>query len=337
VTKKKANIYDVAALAGVSHQTVSRVLNDHPSIKPATRERVEEAIKSLAYRPNPAARQLVTAKSRIIGLLVGDTGLYGPAGMLNAMETQARAAGYFAFSVAVQADSRESWLNGIEHLGALHIEGMVTIALPRAIFADVKQRLKGIALMSIDTEGASDKLTVQVDNFEGGRLATQHLIGLGHKNIVHITGLSSSNEANERERGYLTAIESAGLKPNVVVGDWSSDTGYSIASSLDFDSNEVTAVFCANDHLALGVLKALSKRGITVPDRVSVMGFDDVPESAYFQPGLTTVKQDFKALGAMAMEHLLAQLNNVPDRADQVLTPVLVVRESVAPPPKNLK
>ena len=185
---KKANIYDVAELAGVSHQTVSRVLNNHPSLRPETREKVEKAIAKLNYRPNQAARQLVTSQSRMIGLLIANSELFGPAAILTEMEREARLSGYSIISIPVLPDSKESWLEGIEHLRNLEIDGVITIALPREMMSTVAKSLSGAVIVVVDTEPTKEFDVFNIDNKLGGKLATEHLIELGHKNILHVTG-----------------------------------------------------------------------------------------------------------------------------------------------------
>lgn len=335
---KKPNIYDVAALADVSHQTVSRVLNNQPNIRPATRARVEAAMVSLGYQPNPAARSLVTAKSNMIGLLVADTVLYGPAGMLNAMERQARKAGYFAITVAIRSDSPESWAEGIQHLSKMHIEGLATIALSSDVLQMASSMLPNVTLIAIDADdNATDFQTVGIDNFDGGYIATKHLIELGHKRILHITGPMTSSEANSRVRGYERAMAEAKLQPSIVQGDWSSDTGYRLGVELDLDRDAPTAIFTANDHLALGLLKALAGRGVSVPEDLSLVGFDDLPESPYFNPPLTTVRQDFAQLGELAMHMLLSDLAGTKRKKAATIKPQLVVRESATRISNNRK
>jgi DNA-binding LacI/PurR family transcriptional regulator len=329
VSEKKPNIYDVAALAGVSHQTVSRVLNNQPNIRPATKSRVEAAMAELDYKPNPAARSMGTGRSNMIGLLVADTGLFGPAGMLNAMERQARQAGYFAVTVAVRNDSPEAWAEGIEHLSKMQVEGIATIALPADVFKLAASMMPNVKLVAIDAdEDAAQAQSVGIDNFEGGYMATKHLIELGHRKILHISGPVTSSEANQRLRGYQSAMKEAGLAASVIQGDWSSETGYRIGIELDLDGELPTAVFTANDHLALGLIKALSGRGLTLPQDLSLVGFDDLPEAPYFNPPLTTVRQDFAQLGELAIQVLLSDLAGARRKKTATIKPQLVLRES---------
>lgn len=329
MSEKKPNIYDVAALAGVSHQTVSRVLNNQPNIRPATKSRVEAAMAELDYKPNPAARSMGTGRSNMIGLLVADTGLFGPAGMLNAMERQARQAGYFAVTVAVRSDSPEAWAEGIEHLSKMQVEGIATIALPADVLKLAASMLPNVKLVAIDAdENAEQAQSVGIDNFEGGYMATKHLIELGHRKILHIAGPVTSSEANSRRNGYQSAMKEAGLASSVIQGDWSSETGYRIGIELDLEGDLPTAAFTANDHLALGFIKALSGRGLSLPQDLSLVGFDDLPEAPYFNPPLTTVRQDFAQLGELAIQLLLSDLAGARRKKAATIKPQLVLRES---------
>lgn len=329
MTTKKPNIYDVATLAEVSHQTVSRVLNDKANIRPVTRARVEAAMATLGYQPNPAARSLVTAKSNMIGLLVADTVLYGPAGMINGMERQARQAGYFAITVAIKSESPEAWEEGIQHLSRLHVEAIATIALRSEVLLQVATMLPDVKLIAVDADDENHRVqTVGIDNFEGGYIATRHLIELGHRQILHVAGPATSSEANSRLRGYQRAMGEAGLEAPVVQGDWSSETGYRLGVELNLDKNAPTAIFTANDHLALGLIKALVGRGLSVPEDISLVGFDDLPEAPYFNPPLTTVRQDFTQLGELAIKMLLSDLAGSKPKRPATIKPQLILRES---------
>jgi DNA-binding LacI/PurR family transcriptional regulator len=328
--KQAANIYDVAKLAGVSHQTVSRVLNGHPSIRPATKSKVEAAAKQLNYRPSMAARALVTKRNSMLGIIVGDTGLYGPAGMLNAMERQARDAGYYSLTVAIKQDSPDSWSDGIEHLRRIGVEGLVCIAIKKEALEMVARANAGVPIVTIDTEEIKGVTTVGIDNTQGAQIATNHLISLGHKNILHISGPAGSIEARARVDGYKRAMKKAGLKPLVVAGDWSSSTGFRLGLEVNLQQNKISSVFLANDHLAVGFLHAMRVRGISVPKDLSVVGFDSIPESPYLDPPLTTVEQDFDKLGKTAMEQLFFKLAGLQPSTQAPLVPTLVLRESTS-------
>ena len=325
---KKANIYDVAKLAGVSHQTVSRVLNNHSSLKPATREKVEKAITELSYRPSNAARQLVTSQSRLIGVLIAEADLYGPASILNVMEKIARREGYALISIAVSADSPESWREAIDQLRNLAIDGVITIALPGEIVKEIENSLDGAIIVIVDSEPSKKFDVVNMDNIYGATIATQYLIDAGHTEILHVTGPENGYEADKRKVGYESTMKAAGLKPQLIVGDWSIAKGFEAGVKVSKMKNRPTAVFCANDHLALGMIKAFSEAGISVPGDISIIGFDNIPESSYLIPALTTVGQNFDELGNNAIEKMLLQLRAGSKKEAVMIKPALVLRSS---------
>jgi DNA-binding LacI/PurR family transcriptional regulator len=328
----KATIYDVAKLAGVSHQTVSRVMNDHGSIRPETRARVEAAAKELNYRPSMAARALVTNRNSILGFLVADSVLYGPAGMLNAMEKQARLANYYALTVAIDNNSPESWAEGIEHLRRIGIEGLVCIAIKKEALELATKSYRNIPIVAIDTEEVEGATTIGIDNHFGAVEATKHLIELGHKNILHMSGPKDSIEAQARLAGYQETMLKNDLQPVILQGDWSSATGLRLGVDLNLTQSKITAVFSANDQMALGLFKAMRLKGVSIPEDLSVIGFDDVPEAPYFSPPITTMLQDFNRLGEAAMELLIFKLAGLKPAKYQALKPQMVLRESTAPP-----
>jgi DNA-binding LacI/PurR family transcriptional regulator len=325
---RRANIYDVAKLAGVSHQTVSRVLNNHASIRPATRARVEAAVRELNYRPSMAARALVTNKNRMLGFLVGDTSLFGPAGWLNAIERQARAAGYYAVTVALKNDAPETWADAIEHIRKIGVEGLVCIAIKKRAVELAAAAYPNTPIVGVDTEEVPGVTTIGIDNIAGARIATEHLIELGHRNILHIAGPTDSIDAMARVKGYTTTMQEHGLTPRVIQGDWATSTGFRLGVDLNLNLDNITAIFTANDHLAMGLMKALRMRGIAMPEQVSIIGFDDMPEAPYFDPPLTTIVQEFNRLGETAMELLIYKINGLRAAKPAPLVPKLAVRES---------
>jgi len=325
---RSANIYDVAKLAGVSHQTVSRVLNNHASIKPATRAKVEAAAAELNYRPSMAARTLVTNRSKMLGLLVGDTSLYGPAGWLHAVEHHARLAGYYSITVALKNEDPESWADAIEHLRKIGVEGLVCIAIKKGAVELAAAAFPNTPIVGVDTEEVAGVTTVGIDNEAGALMATKHLIELGHKNILHITGPDDSIESDARVVGYKQAMAEHNLKPQLLRGDWSAATGFRLGVDLNLSIDKITAIFTANDHLALGLMKAMRLKGTAVPEQVSIIGFDDTPEAPYFDPPLTTVVQEFNRLGKTAMELLINKINGLKPSKTTGMLPKLVVRES---------
>lgn len=330
---KQPNIYDVARLAEVSHQTVSRVINNYAGMKPSTRERVEQAMETLGYRPNLAARALVTSKSNIVGILASDTDFTGPATIVHKMEKTARKGGYFAITASIDPGSPDSITEGIDYLQKLGIEGLVVVT-PQTTAVDIaRDKLRGTPVITIDSMYRMDEQAVSMDNFAGATAATHHLIELGHTQIVHLSGPKLWFESNARISGYSSAMLNASLVPNIIDGDSSIDTGYRIGMQLNIEEPLTTAIFAANDYLALGLLHAFRLRKISVPDRISTVGFDDLPETPYFSPPLTTVRQDFETLGTKAMALLLDQINGVRHVGHDRLIPELMVRDSTSTPP----
>jgi DNA-binding LacI/PurR family transcriptional regulator len=325
---------DVARLAGVSHQTVSRVLNDHPNVKEQTRLRVRAAIAELGYRPNRAARALVTGRSQLIGIVAQNSTLYGPASMLAAFEQAAAEAGFAVSVGSVGRLDRESIAGAVDRHLDQRVAGLVVIAPVASAGEALEDMPAGVPLVTIDGDPLRAHALVTVDQVAGARAATEHLLDAGHRTVWHVTGPADWYDAAGRIEGWRQALRAAGAEePPPLPADWSAAAGYSAGRMLA-RMPEVTAVFAANDHLALGILRALSERGRRVPQDVSVVGFDDVPEAAYFIPPLTTVRPDFDAVAQAGLDLLLAQMTADdgarPGRV--VLAPDLITRESVARP-----
>ncbi|NLT56353.1 MAG: LacI family DNA-binding transcriptional regulator [Actinomycetales bacterium] len=323
---------DVARLAGVSHQTVSRVLNGHAKVRQQTRQRVLDAMRELDYQPNSAARMLVTRRSNTLGIVTFDSTLFGPSSMVYGIEQAARAAGYFVTIASSRSLSRSSVLEAVNRLREQAVEGIVAI-VPKDSAVDALASVPaGIALVGVGVGGAADVPMVGVDNTAGAELAVHHLLDLGHRTVHHVSGPAGWPEARERVAGWQKALAEAGAaEPEVLVGDWSARSGYQAGQAVARDP-EATAVFCGNDQMALGVLRALSEVGRRVPDDVSVVGFDDIPEAPYLIPPLTTVRQDFGEVGRRSMELLLRIAEGEQSHHRIHLTPRLVVRTSAARP-----
>ncbi len=327
---RQANIYDVARLAKVSHQTVSRVINNNSSIRPETKSRVLKAMEALDYRPNQAARALASAKTKMIGILASDTDFTGPASMVHEMERAARLQGYFVVSCGIDPSDVDSVKEGIDHLQRLGIEGLAIVTPHANAVEYVRANVSGIPVVTLDSMYRMDELSVSVDNFAGGVTATQHLLDLGHKEIVHISGPKDWFESTTRAAGYTSTMLNANLIPRVIDGDWEISTGHRIGTEIDFVEKGITAVFIANDRMALGFLHAMRQRGISIPGQLSVVGFDDLEEAQYAHPPLTTVRQDFRALGERAMQLLLLEIKGTAYKKLDRLIPELVVRDSTA-------
>ncbi|MGI5240572.1 LacI family DNA-binding transcriptional regulator [Dactylosporangium sp. CA-139066] len=325
---------DVAHLAGVSHQTVSRVVNDHPNVRSETRARVLAAMRALDYQPNVAARTLATNRSQTVGLVTFDTTLFGPSFMVHAIERAAREAGYFVSIASAREPDVPQVRDAVRRLREQAVEGIVTLAPVAAAWTALRQEPLDvpIVVLGIGAGEGTDVPMVSVDNAAGAALATRHLLELGHRTVHHVTGPSNWPEARERLAGWRAALEEAGrVAPAPLAGDWSAASGYD--AGRDFAGRpEVTAVFCANDQMAMGALRALHEAGRRVPADVSVVGFDDVPEAPYLLPPLTTVRQDFAELGRRSLDLLVDQISTGARRGGEHRTaPRLVVRSSTSP------
>jgi DNA-binding LacI/PurR family transcriptional regulator len=318
---------DVAKLAGVSHQTVSRVINGSANIRPSTRERVERAIAHLDYRPNTAARALVTRRSKIIGIIGSSTALHGPASIQFSIQDAARSAGYFTSLVTVGAVTHDELRGALDYLSRQSVEAIIMIVTQQDALAVVRSEATSIPLIVVEGELSGRGLSVGVDQTAGARLATQHLVELGHRDIIHVSGPLTWTEARARRAGYVDVMQTAGLPVRAdIEGDWTPARGYAIGREL-VTRNDFSAVFIANDQMAIGILHAFAEVGLSVPGDVSVVGFDDVPEAAYLNPALTTVRQDFHAVGQRAIELLTAVIDGVSN-ATPLLAPELIVRDS---------
>jgi len=325
---------DVAQLAGVSHQTVSRVLNAHPNVSAKTKLRVQAAIEQLGYRPNRAARALVTGRSQVIGVVAQSTALFGPAAVLTAVERALSDAGFSVGVASVPVLDRDSIRSAVERLLEQRVGGIVVIAPIMSASEALSEVPPDLPFVSVDGDPQSSFRLVTVDQQLGGRLATEHLLSAGHETVWHVSGPSDWFDSAGRLAGWRAALAAAGAaEPPVIKADWSLAAGYDAGLMLA-RIPEVHAVFAANDHLAVGIMKAMREAHRTVPDDVSIVGFDDIPEAAYLDPALTTVRPDFAAVGTHTVRVLQQQLQDVMP-AEQTMTsvpPVLVARESVTPP-----
>ena len=339
---------DVARVAGVSHQTVSRVLNDHPNVKPSTRDRVLEVIKEMGYRPNVAARALVTRKTRTLGVVSFNTTLYGPASMLYGIEQAAKDLDYFVMVAALSALDRRAVLDAVDRLRDQAVEGLIVIAPQASAVRALGQVRPGIPLVAVGCGTHATMASVAVDNAAGAAQATSYLLDLGHRTVHHVAGPRLWLDAQEREAGWRRALLERGapvVEP-MYGGDWSARSGFELGrelvARLHDEHDPITAVFCANDHAALGLVRALQQAGIRVPQDVSVVGFDDIPEAEFIGPPLSTVRQRFDELGRLALSTLMdlvhgAVAPNAPSSAPITaprlsVAPGLVVRTSTAPP-----
>jgi DNA-binding LacI/PurR family transcriptional regulator len=327
---------DVGRLAGVSHQTVSRVINESPNVSPSTRDRVRAAMLELGYRPNSIARALATGRTRTVGVVSFDTSLYGPASTLFGIERAAHEAGYLIMVASLKALDRASVLQAIERLRIQGVDGILVIVSEEESAEALLHAPLDIPLVAVEAGPDRGIPVVAVDQEKGAALATRHLLDLGHQTVHHIAGPLGSIESQRRAGGWRATLEAAGApRPEPLIGDWTARAGYHLARRLIRDRS-VSAVFASSDQMALGVLRAMHEAGRRIPDDLSVVGFDDVPESPYFTPPLTTVHQDFGEVGSRSLRVLVRAIDSVAtgERPPEgsLVSPELVVRASTGAP-----
>ena len=331
---RKPAMVDVGRLAGVSHQTVSRVVNGSQHVRPETRRKVLAAMRELGFRPNPLARGLVTGRSNTLGVVSFDTMLFGPASTLLGIERAAHEAGYFIVIVSLKALNRASVTEAVERLSLQGVDGILVIAPLTSASEALAGAPESLPLVAVEA-GARDSVpVVEVDQFAGASAATRHLLDLGHETVWHVAGPPDFLESEERVAGWRATLEAAGAAPPpVLVGDWTPRAGYDLGRRLAADP-DVTAVFVANDQMALGLLRAMHEAKRDIPREVSVVGFDDIPEAQYFLPPLTTVRQDFDEIGVRSLQLLVRQIQTgrrLP--SSPRVEPELIVRASTAVAP----
>lgn len=326
---------DVARLAGVSHQTVSRVVNGHPNVSTGTRSRVESAITALGYRPNAAARSLATGRTHSIGVVAGELGQFGPSKMLVGIQAAAREAGYMVNIVALKDYSVETVHEAVNSLLHHGVEALAAIAPHTSALQALTRISTGVPLATVGGTATGAGAGVAADQEQGTEAAVRHLVSLGHRRIAHLAGPLDWTDASRRLASWERALRAEGLEPaQVLNGDWSAGSGYQAGLDFRLDSG-TTAVFASNDQMALGFMKALRERGCVVPADFSVVGVDDVPEAAFYEPALTTVRQDFETVGRSCVQHLLGQLSDDGTALPLLVPSTLILRGSTAAPPAS--
>ncbi len=328
---KRATIRDVAQRSGVSAQTVSRVINNNEHVSKKTRQRVLKAINDLQYLPNRAAQSLVTRRSQTLEIITFGLMHYGPSQMLANVQAEAQSLGYNLIVSSIADTTSEEIRRAIDNLSGRLIDGIIMITpILGATYAELVVLCRGIPFVQIDNEQGASGPSVIIDQEYGSALATQHLIALGHRRIGEISGPLNWFAAIARSRNWRDTLRAAGIEPGVSIeGDWTAHGGYDAARRLLDEGAAFTALVVGNDQMALGAMHALGERGLRVPEDVSVVGFDDVAEAMYFRPPLTTVRQDFNAMGRQSVEYLVSLINRPEMPPHQrVLKPQLIVRQS---------
>lgn len=335
---RSLSIRDVARAAGVSHQTVSRVINESPNVSGATREAVLATIERLGFRPNRAARALAGGPVQSVTVLGSNTSLYGFAAALEGIEEATREVGFGmgfrALEALSPADMRDAVERAIEPAGAL-----IVIAYDRAgalALESVPPDVPVVAMIQAPTGAGATVPTrpsVWIDEFAAAKEATEYLLALGHKTVHHLA-IPNWSGSTPRMDGWRAALDDAGVwAPEAQHGGWSAEWGYDMGCQLATDPS-VTALLCGNDDIALGAMRAMHEAGRGVPADVSIIGFDDIPYARFFSPALTTVRQDFKTLGKVCFAKLL-ELSNSNRTLPRLALPQarLVIRDSAGPPP----
>ncbi|WP_406432616.1 LacI family transcriptional regulator [Streptomyces sp. NBC_00631] len=334
---RPVSIFDVAKAAGVSHQTVSRVVNGSPKVRKATRDRVLEVIDELGYKPNRLARALAGGVVRSVTVLTSDTTLYGASLTLRGIEEAARAA-EFTVAISVLDEHAPPTPQDVANRLARPGEPVLVIAfdaLGERAWRTLPAEFPAAAVVERPQDGRrGSRPEAWLDDRAAAAQATRCLLGLGHRTVHHMAIPSSTARVGQRAQGWRDALTGAGRPvPEPLEGGWTPRSGYLAARSLVGDP-EVTAVLCGNDELALGVLRAAREAGRDVPGDLSVAGFDDAPYAGYTHPALTTVRLDFEGLGrgAFGMLHRLLDPDNAP-APPLWAEPELIVRESTGPAP----
>lgn len=328
--KPRPTIFDVGAAAGVSHQTVSRVINGDPTVRDHIRSAVMDSIRALGYRPRAAARALAGGSSRALGLISTGGALYGPTSTALGFNQAARGAGYHVLTATLDHSDPASMRDAVETLLMQDVAAIVLVAADSTAVDSLElvRNLVSTPVVVANARASAEvgAITVAIDQAAGAALAVRHLLAAGHRRLVHLAGPSLSQEAVARRSAAVAAVEAAGLPPlEVVEGDWTPESGYAFGTTLDVDA--VDGLFCGNDQMALGVLHAFADRGVRVPDDVAIVGFDDIPEAAHFTPPLTTIRQDFALLGSHVLAAVDGVLGGTP-ADDALIAPELVVRAS---------
>lgn len=330
-------------MAEVSNQTVSRVLNDRPDVADETRQRVWQVIEELNYQPSAIARSLIHQRSLTLGVITAGLKFMGPSQTLNGLTKQAEAAGYTLLLKELPTVHTTDIQPLINTLISRHVEGIIW-AVPE--IGDnwdwIQRQPPGLAvpMIFLTMQARPGLSVVTIDNYLGGRLATEHLLEQGYSHIGHLSGPMDWWEARQRQGGWRDVLQEAGRQVSErhwVSGNWSAASGAQEMEKLLESYPEMDAVFVSNDQMALGALQVICKRDLRVPDDLAIVGFDGIPESAYYCPPLTTVSQDLRELGSVAVQELLQAIE--ASRHDHIvfepkqicIRPKLIVRESSIP------
>lgn len=332
VTNRGASMADVARLAGVSSQTVSRVSNRQSNVTEATRQRVLQAMKTLDYRPNSAARALKYGRFRSIGVIMFNLSTYGNTRTLDAIAIAAAEAGYSLTLFPVSEPTSQGLASAFEQLNESVVDGIVLVAEAKLFDRTELDLPARVPVVLADSTAGDKYAVVDSDQRLGAVQATQHLLDLGHETVHLISGPKTSYSAMNREQAWRETLTKAGVVvPEPCLGDWSTHSGYLCGQALAA-RDDVTAIFAVNDQMALGAMRAFHERGIDIPNDVSIVGFDDIDEAESFWPPLTTVRQDFTGIGSTCIAILIAEIEAQSNsQGTTLIATELIVRGSTGP------
>ncbi|MFC9247533.1 LacI family DNA-binding transcriptional regulator [Streptomyces sp. NPDC057136] len=321
---------DVAQLAGVSSQTVSRVSNGDSAVVDSTREKVLAAMKELGYRPNSAARALKRGDFRAMGVITMGLSSTGNVRTLEAIAGCAAREGYAVTLIPLDAPTQDNVKGAFTRLDELAVDAVALIMEVHLLDTASLTLPPHVKVVVVDSDSSGRFPVVDTDQRQGARTAVRHLLDLGHRTVWHVAGPKESFAAGHRAAAWEELLLQEGRTvPPLLRGDWTPDAGYEAGLRLA-DEPDCTAVFVANDHMALGVLRALHERGRRVPEDVSVVGFDDIPDSGSFIPPLTTVRQDFARVGQLCVDAILRELRGETLMGTTLVPTDLVERRSTA-------
>jgi len=329
---KGPRMVDVARLAGVSQQTVSRVVRGATNVSPEIQERVETAISQLRYRRNPAAAALASNRTMTIGVVSFELSVLGPTVALYGISEEARQYGYSTRLVTLGSLERGAIRSAFDSVGSDAVDGVIVLAPLHEAVSVLAGLDIDVPVVTFEQGSPPSPTSVSIDEIRGAHMAVRHLLELGHETVWHVEGPPGWMATTARSRGWAEALAAAGRvgPPPLPTADWSAAEGYRVGRELA-RIDGVTAVFAANDPFALGVIKALDEVGLDVPGDVSVVGFDDVKEAPYFRPALTTVTLDFEAIGHVAVSRILSMIQGDAHGDIPLIEPHLVIRDTTAP------
>ena len=333
--KKRVTISDVAEEAGVSKQTVSRVINERPDVADDTRGRIKEVIAKLGYYPDPIARSM-RGSTHTLGCITPNLSDYNFSSIVQSAQAEARKNGFFLLTGSAQSEF--DVLPLLDEIMSRRVDGLLVIN-PRdddryLHFLPLVER--GVPVVYIKNTPVNENVSaVSLDDETGGYLATRHLIRLGHTKIATVQGPANEECTNARLSGFRKAFLEAGLlfDPRLQVrGDWSATSGNRAIKDLLAEEIRFSAVFAQNDRMAVGAIRAIRESGLRVPQDVSVIGYDDIPLSSFFDPPMTTVRQPMEAFGRIGAQILIEALNNPAFKPRIVrLAPELIIRKTCLP------